>query len=126
MTTKIRRTTDAKKRLRYKRKKRGRAKMSGTAERPRISIFRSNKYLYAQLIDDVKGNTLVSASTLEEDMKKSIKGLTMDGAKQLGGVVAKRAIAKNIKKVVFDRSGYLFHGKLKAFAEAAREAGLQF
>ena len=86
-------------------------------------MFRSNKQIYAQLIDDTKGSTLVAATTLEADLK--IHG-SVEGAKALGAVLAKRALAKNVNKVVFDRSGYLYHGQIKALADAAREAGLQF
>jgi large subunit ribosomal protein L18 len=88
-------------------------------------VFRSNKHLYAQLIDDVKGHTLVSASTLEEELQGKASD-TIDGAKVLGGLLAKRALAKNIQNVVFDRSGYLYHGRIKALADGAREGGLKF
>ena len=124
MATKIRTKTSAKQAVRYKRKLRIRSILEGTLERPRLAVFRSNKYLYVQLIDDVKGHTLVSASTLEEELKG--RGATIDGAKTLGNLVAKRAMAKNISKIVFDRSGYLYHGRIKALADAAREGGLKF
>lgn len=124
MATKIRTKTSAKQAVRYKRKLRIRSTLEGTLERPRLAVFRSNKYLYVQLIDDVKGHTLVSASTLEEELKG--RGATIDGAKTLGNLVAKRAMAKNISKIVFDRSGYLYHGRIKALADAAREGGLKF
>jgi large subunit ribosomal protein L18 len=123
MATKIRLNTSNKQVIRFKRKRRISAKVQGTLERPRFSVFRSNKQIYAQLIDDTKGATLVAASTLEADLK--VHG-SVEGAKALGAVLAKRALAKNVSKVVFDRSGYLYHGQIKALADAAREAGLQF
>ena len=125
MATKIRRKTSQKQVVRFKRKRRIRASIEGTAERPRLSVFRSNQHLYAQLVDDAKGHTLVAASTLEESLREKVGG-SVEGAKTLGNLVAKRALAKNISKVVFDRSGYLYHGKIKALADAAREGGLQF
>jgi large subunit ribosomal protein L18 len=125
MATRIRRITNPKQVVRFKRKRRIRARLEGTTERPRLSVFRSNKYLYAQLVDDVKGHTLVSASSLEEELKGQAKG-TVEGAKALGQVVAKRALAKNISKIVFDRSGYLYHGQIRALADSARENGLKF
>ena len=125
MATKIRRTTSPKQITRFKRKKRILSNMTGTLDRPRMSVFRSNKNFYVQLIDDVKGHTLVAASTLEEELKGKVSS-NIEGVKQLGNLVAKRALAKNIAKVVFDRSGYLYHGRVKAIADAAREAGLKF
>lgn len=125
MATKIRRKTSSKKAIRFKRKKRIRARVMGTMERPRLSIFRSNVHLYAQLVDDVKGHTLVAASTGEEENKGKLL-LNLAGAKGLGTLLAKRALAKNISQVAFDRSGYLYHGKIKALADAARETGLKF
>jgi large subunit ribosomal protein L18 len=125
MATKIRLKTSQKQVIRFKRKRRIRSRVEGTLERPRFSVFRSNKHLYAQLVDDVKGATLVAASTLEEELKDKMGGST-DGAKTLGNLVAKRALAKNITQVVFDRSGYLYHGRIKALADAAREGGLKF
>ncbi len=125
MATKIRGQTSSKKIIRFKRKRRIRATLEGTTERPRLSVFRSNKHLHVQLIDDIKGHTLVAASTIEEELKGKVKG-TVDGSKTLGALVAKRAIAKNISKVVFDRSGYIYHGQIKAMADGAREGGLQF
>ena len=101
-----------------------RAKVSGTAERPRLSVFRSNKAIYAQLIDDVAGNTLASASSVE--LKTESDGNTLDTAKKVGQRLAEKAKAKNIDAVVFDRNGYLYHGKVKALADAAREGGLKF
>ncbi len=125
MATKIRQNTSSKQVIRFKRKKRIRARVEGSSERPRLSVFRSNKHLYAQLVDDVKGHTLVAASTLEEELKEKHGG-TIEGAKNLGVLVAKRALAKQIDQVVFDRSGYLYHGRIKAVADAAREGGLKF
>ncbi len=101
-----------------------RAKVSGTAERPRLSVFRSNKAIYAQLIDDVAGNTLASASSIE--LKTEVEGNTVETAKKVGQRLAEKAKAKNIDAVVFDRNGYLYHGKIKALADAAREGGLKF
>ncbi len=101
-----------------------RNKISGTAERPRLCIYRSNTSLYAQIIDDVAGVTLVSASTLDKTVKT--KHSNVEAAKEVGTLIAKRAAEKNIKSVVFDRSGYIYHGVVKKFAEAAREAGLEF
>ena len=104
-----------------------RNRFSGTTERPRLSVFRSNNHMYAQIIDDTVGNTLVSASTLEKDIKAELeKTNNVDAAAYLGTVVAKRAIEKGIKEVVFDRGGFIYHGKVQALADAAREAGLVF
>jgi len=125
MATKIRLNTSQKQVIRFKRKRRILSRIEGNQERPRLSIFRSNRNLFVQLVDDLKGHTLVSASTLEEEMSGKVKN-TIDGAKTLGGLIAKRALAKNISKIVFDRSGYLYHGRIKALADAAREAGLKF
>jgi large subunit ribosomal protein L18 len=125
MATKIRQTTSKKQVVRFKRKRRIRSNIEGTQERPRMSVFRSNRNLYVQLIDDVKGQTLVAASSNEEELNDKV-GASIDGAKTIGSLVAKRALAKNISQIVFDRSGYLYHGKIKALADAAREAGLKF
>ncbi len=104
-----------------------RAKISGTAERPRLAVFRSNNHMYAQIIDDTVGNTLASASTLDKDVKKGLdKTNNMDAAKKLGEAVAKKAKDKGIDTVVFDRGGFIYAGKIKAFADSAREAGLEF
>ena len=104
-----------------------RNRFSGTAERPRLAVFRSNNHMYAQIIDDTVGNTLVSASTLEKEIKAELeKTNNVDAAAYLGTVIAKRAIEKGIKEVVFDRGGFIYHGKVKALADAAREAGLEF
>ena len=125
MATKIRQNTSAKQVVRFKRKRRIRARVEGTSERPRLSVFRSNSNLFVQLIDDVKGHTLVAGSTLEPELKDKVGG-SIEGAKTLGNLVAKRALAKKISSIVFDRSGYLYHGRIKALADAAREGGLKF
>ncbi len=101
--------------------------LSGTAERPRLAVFRSNNHMYAQIIDDTVGNTLVAASTLEKDVKAELeKTNNVDAAAYLGKVIAKKALDKGIKVVVFDRGGFIYQGKIQALAEAAREAGLEF
>ena len=113
--------------VRTKKHSRMRNRFSGTAERPRLSVFRSNNHMYAQVIDDTAGNTLVSASTLEKDVKAELeKTNNVDAASYLGTVIAKRALEKGIKTVVFDRGGFIYQGKVAALAEAAREAGLEF
>ena len=109
---------------RDRRHKRVRKKISGTAERPRLCVFRSNSNIYVQIIDDVAGNTLVSASTLDKEIKT--KKSNKEAAKEVGTLIAKRAIDKKITEVVFDRSGYIYHGVVKELAEAARENGLKF
>ncbi len=109
---------------RVRRHKRVRSKISGTAECPRLNIFRSNTNIVAQVIDDVAGKTLVSASTMDKEVKT--KQANIEAAKEVGELIAKRAIKAGIKNVVFDRGGYIYHGKVQAFAEAAREAGLEF
>ncbi len=101
-----------------------RKKISGTADRPRLCVYRSNNNLFVQVIDDVQGTTLVSASTLDKEVK--VKHSNKEAAKEIGTLIAKRAMDKNIKTVVFDRSGYVYHGVIKELAEAAREAGLVF
>ena len=104
-----------------------RNRFSGTAERPRLAVFRSNNHMYAQIIDDTVGNTLVSAPTLEKEIKAELeKTNNVDAAAYLGTVIAKRAIEKGIKEVVFDRGGFIYQGKVAALADAAREAGLEF
>jgi large subunit ribosomal protein L18 len=113
-----------KNKVRKKRHARVRAKITGTESRPRLNVFRSNKNIYAQLIDDVNGVTLVSASNLDKDFATSES--KVDAASKVGELVAKRASEKGISAVVFDRGGYLYHGRVKALAEAARENGLQF
>lgn len=112
---------------RTKRHLRIRNKVSGTPTKPRLAVFRSNKHIYAQIIDDTLGNTLVSSSTLEADVKSKVsKTSDVEAAKVVGSVIAKKALAKGINSVVFDRGGYIYQGKVMALAEAAREAGLQF
>ncbi|AJH79008.1 50S ribosomal protein L18 [Heyndrickxia coagulans] len=118
-------TKPDKNQVRKKRHARVRAKLSGTAERPRLNIYRSNKNIYAQLIDDVKGVTLASASTLDKELSLESTG-NVEAAQKVGELIAKRAVEKGIKEVVFDRGGYLYHGRIKALADAARENGLQF
>ena len=104
-----------------------RTKISGTPERPRLCVFRSNQHIFAQIIDDTVGCTLVAASTLDKEFKASgNSGGNVAAAKEVGTMIAKRASAKGIDKVVFDRGGYLYHGRVAALADAAREAGLQF
>ena len=104
-----------------------RNRFSGTASRPRLAVFRSNNHMYAQIIDDTVGNTLVSASTLEKDVKAELeKTNNVEAAAKLGTVIAKKALDKGINTVVFDRGGFIYQGKVKALAEAAREAGLDF
>ena len=104
-----------------------RNRLSGTTERPRLAVFRSNNHMYAQIIDDTVGNTLVSASTAEKAVKAEIeKTNNVEAAAYVGTLVAKRAIEKGINTVVFDRGGFLYQGKIQALADAAREAGLQF
>ena len=109
---------------RERRHRRVRRKISGTAECPRLCIYRSNSNIYAQVIDDVKGVTLVSASTLDKAVKT--KKSNKEAAKEVGALIAKKALEKNIKTVVYDRGGYIYHGIVKELAEAAREAGLEF
>ena len=104
-----------------------RNRFSGTAERPRLAVFRSNNHMYAQIIDDTVGNTLVSASTLEKEIKAELeKTNNVDAAAYLGTVIGKKAVEAGIKEVVFDRGGFIYHGKIQALADAAREAGLEF
>ena len=113
--------------VRVKKHLKTRNRFSGTAERPRLSVFRSNNHMYAQIIDDTVGNTLVAASTLEKEIKGELEQTdTVDAAAYLGTVIAQRAIEKGIKEVVFDRGGFIYQGKIAALAEAAREAGLEF
>ena len=109
---------------RMKRHNRVRGKISGTAERPRLSVFRSENHIYAQVIDDVAGNTLISASTVEKGFEGN--GGNVEAAKKIGALVAERALQKGIEEVVFDRGGYIYHGRVQALAEGAREAGLKF
>lgn len=113
--------------VRMKKHRRIRNRFSGTAERPRLAVFRSNNHMYAQIIDDVAQHTLVSASTLQKDVKAELeKTNNVEAAAHLGTIIAKRALDKGITTVVFDRGGYIYQGKVKALADAAREAGLNF
>ena len=113
--------------IRVKKHMKIRNRFSGTAQRPRLAVFRSNNHMYAQIIDDTVGNTLVAASTLEKDVKAELeKTNNVDAAAYLGTVIAKRAIEKGISEVVFDRGGFIYQGKIAALADAAREAGLEF
>ena len=113
--------------VRLNKHRRMRNRFAGTAERPRLAVFRSNNHMYAQIIDDSVGNTLVSASTLQKEVKAELeKTNDVDAAAYLGKVIAERALEKGIKEVVFDRGGLIYQGKVKALAEAAREAGLEF
>ncbi|MBQ2801550.1 MAG: 50S ribosomal protein L18 [Lachnospiraceae bacterium] len=113
--------------VRLKKHRRIRNRFSGTAERPRLAVFRSNNHMYAQIIDDTVGNTLVAASTLDKDVKAQVeKTNNVDAAACVGTAIAKKAIEKGIKEVVFDRGGFVYHGKVQALADAAREAGLEF
>lgn len=114
--------TSTKRVKRLKNKAKIRKKVTGTGERPRLTVFRSARHLYAQLIDDATGKTLLSVSTLKGDAK----GKKTEMAKQIGAQLAKEALSKNIKNVVFDRGGFLYHGRIKAIADGAREAGLNF
>ena len=109
---------------RIKRHNRVRGKVSGTAERPRLSVFRSEKHIYAQIIDDVAGKTLVSASSVEKDFEGS--GSNKEAARKVGKTVAERAVKAGIEEVVFDRGGYIYHGRVQELAEGAREGGLKF
>lgn len=110
---------------RQKRHLRVRKKISGTPERPRLAVYRSEKNIYAQIIDDVNANTLVSASSLDKDFSLKI-GSNKEAAKVVGEEIAKKALAKGIKQVVFDKGGYIYHGRIKELAESAREVGLEF
>ncbi len=112
---------------RERRKLRIRRKISGDVERPRLTVFRSSKHIYAQVVNDSDGRTLAHASTLSRDLKSTLSEDTkMDAAKKVGALIAKICLERKVEKVVFDRNGYLYHGRIKALAEAAREAGLQF
>lgn len=110
---------------RKKRHARVRRTLIGTAERPRLNVFRSSKHIYAQLIDDVQGVTLASASSLDKELNLT-NGGNKEAAQQVGELVAKRALEKGVKDIIFDRGGYLYHGRVQTLADAAREAGLQF
>ncbi|MDY2699904.1 MAG: 50S ribosomal protein L18 [Suilimivivens sp.] len=118
---------ESRQKVRVKKHMKIRNRFSGTAERPRLAVFRSNNHMYAQIIDDTVGNTLVAASTVEKEVKEQLeKTNNVDAAAYLGTVIAKRAIEKGIDTVVFDRGGFIYQGKIAALADAAREAGLKF
>jgi large subunit ribosomal protein L18 len=123
---KIKTKDDRRRRIQLRQRKR----ISGTPARPRLSVFRSVLHIYAQVIDDMSGKTLVSASTIDADVKKSfskeVKGGNLKGAEAVGKAIAERSIEKGIKQVVFDRAGFLYHGRIRAVADAARKAGLEF
>jgi large subunit ribosomal protein L18 len=112
---------------RLRRKKAIKKKLRGTSERPRLSVFRSSRHIYGQIINDVTGQTLVSASTVSPELRSEIGGTgNTESAKKVGMLVAKRALEKGIRQVVFDRNGFVYHGRVKALAESAREGGLEF
>jgi len=112
---------------RLKRKRRVRKSLFGTEERPRLSVFRSGKHMYVQIVDDIRGHTLVSASTLHQDIRQQLPaGGKVGAAKLVGKMVAQRAMEKGVSKVVFDRNGFLYHGRVRAVATGAREQGLDF
>ncbi|MCX6380645.1 MAG: 50S ribosomal protein L18 [Armatimonadetes bacterium] len=114
-------------RLREKRRTRIRSKVAGTPSRPRLNVYRSAQHIYAQVIDDDRGHTLVSASTIDPSLRESLKtGGDLTAAKAVGKLIAERAIAQGINTIVFDRGGYLYHGRVQALADSAREGGLQF
>lgn len=119
-------TKGDKNKARLKRHLRVRKKIQGTAERPRLNIFRSSKHMYAQLIDDVQGVTIAAASTQDKELKEVGNGGNVDAATKVGALIAERAKKAGVNQVVFDRGGYLYHGRVKALADAAREAGLEF
>jgi large subunit ribosomal protein L18 len=123
-------TNIRKQELRLRRKAHIRKKVEGSQERPRLSVYRSLNHIYAQVIDDMSGETLVSASTIDAKLKgafdKDVKGGNVKGAEAIGTAIAERSIEKGIKRVVFDRSGFLYHGRIRAVADAARKAGLEF
>ena len=123
---KIKTKDDRRRRIQLRQRKR----IMGTPERPRLTVFRSLSHIYVQVVDDMKGETLVAASSVEPSIKssfaKDVRGGNLKGAQAIGEVIAKRAIDKGIKRVVFDRSGFLYHGRIRAIADAARKAGLEF
>ena len=129
MSQKVRKKSNKKLHARQRVKRKVRARISGTSERPRLTLFRSNQHIYAQVVDDVKGVTLAAASTNEADLrgKSGSNALgNIQSAKTVGELIAKRSIAKKIEKVVFDRNGFIYHGKVRALADGARESGLKF
>ena len=116
---------DSKNDIRLRIHKRIRGRVTGTPERPRLAVFRSVKHIYAQVIDDLKGETLASASSMEKEMREKT-GANIDAAKAVGKLLAERAVKNGVKEVIFDRGSYLYHGRIKALADAARESGLSF
>ena len=113
--------------IRNKKHARMRHRLSGTAECPRLTVFRSNKHMYAQIVDDIAGKTLVSASTLQADVKEGLQYTdNVEASAKVGKAIAEKAVQAGIKNVVFDRGGFIYHGKIQALADAAREAGLEF
>ena len=127
ITMRMRKTTHPKARARFRRRMRIRKKIFGTSERPRLSVFRSNRHIFAQIVDDDKGVTLVASSSFSKELKgQKIEGGKTAMAKEVGKLIAQQAKAKGIEKIVFDRGGYLYHGRVKALAEGAREGGLIF
>ncbi|MDI3269434.1 MAG: 50S ribosomal protein L18 [Bacillota bacterium] len=118
--------TDTRREARKRRHFRVRRKVYGTPERPRLSVFRSGKHIYAQVVDDTAGHTLVAASSLDPALRGQVKGSTQEGAEAVGKILAQRALEKGIAKVVFDRGGYRYHGRIKALADGARAGGLEF
>ena len=118
---------DKKRELKLRRKKRIRKKIFGVSERPRLSVFRSAKHIYAQIIDDSMSYTITATSSISRDVKDRVKGLKKsEAAKIVGNVIAEKAMEKGVVKVIFDRNGFIYHGRVKALAEGAREAGLEF
>jgi len=111
---------------RLRRHRRVRKKISGTAERPRLAVYRSNKHISVQVVDELNGHTIAAASTVEPDLRKQGSGSTVDAAKRVGTLIAQRAKSAGVTKVVYDRGGFIFHGRVAAAADAAREAGLEF
>lgn len=126
MSVKIRKRTDSKKVARFKRKKRIRGKLCGVPEKPRMVVFRSSRHMVVQFVDDMAGKTLASVSTISKGASVNKDAKPMDVAKGIGKSAAEKIMGQGIKSVVFDRNGYLFHGRVKALADAAREAGLKF
>jgi large subunit ribosomal protein L18 len=113
--------------MRQRRHQRVRRKVSGTPERPRLNVFRSLDHIYAQIVDDVQGRTLVAASSVDKELRVELRSLNKtEQAKRVGALLARRAQAAGVKQVIFDRGGYLYHGRVKALADASREAGLEF
>ena len=125
MATKIRKRTSQRQKIRFRRKTKINARLKGSTERPRLVVYRSNRSVYLQIVDDIKGHTLVSVSSNDPELKIGKSG-AVEGARAAGMILAKRALAKDIKSVSFDRGGYLYHGRVQAVADGAREGGLKF